>query len=135
MMIMLFYDHFFLSLFPFKLFRFFLYEYVYYSLIPCIIILLYSELCMNIAELEFVALDITGKNDLSYVLDADIHLDVKCLGETIKERNKTTCQDKDKTMIFLHHYLHEGVQTEYLTIKDPQILWINLKERYDHQEI
>ncbi|XP_040940146.1 uncharacterized protein [Gossypium hirsutum] len=37
-------------------------------------------------------------------------------------------------MISLRHHLHEGLKTEYLTVKDPQILWANLKERYDHQK-
>ncbi|KAK8356730.1 hypothetical protein V6Z12_A05G373800 [Gossypium hirsutum] len=71
----------------------------------------------NLTKLEFVALDITGNNYLSWVLDAEIHLDAKGLGETIKEGNE------------------ESLKTEYLTIKDPQILWANLKERYDHQKI
>ncbi|KAK9664875.1 hypothetical protein RND81_14G074500 [Saponaria officinalis] len=88
----------------------------------------------NIAKLEFVALDITGKNYLSWVLDAEIHLDAKGLGETIKEGNKTTSHDKAKAMIFLRHHLHDGLKNEYLTVKDPQILWSNLKERYDHQK-
>ncbi|KAK9734901.1 hypothetical protein RND81_04G170600, partial [Saponaria officinalis] len=84
----------------------------------------------------FVALDITEKNYLSWVLDAEIHLDAKGLCETIKEENKTTSQDKAKAkaMIFLRHHLHDGLKNEYLTIKDPQILWSNLKERYDHQK-
>ncbi|XP_021757914.1 uncharacterized protein LOC110722950 [Chenopodium quinoa] len=88
----------------------------------------------NLVKLEFVALDITGKNYLSWVLDAEIHLDAKGLGETIKEGNKATLQDKAKAMIFLRHHLHEGLKNEYLTVKDPQILWSNLKERYDHQK-
>ncbi|XP_021857945.1 uncharacterized protein [Spinacia oleracea] len=83
----------------------------------------------NLAKLEIVALDITGKNYLSWVLDAEIHLDAKGIGETIKEGNKATCQDKAKAMIFLRHHLHEGLKTEYMTVKDPQILWSNLKER------
>ncbi|KAK9677430.1 hypothetical protein RND81_11G142800 [Saponaria officinalis] len=87
----------------------------------------------NLAKLEFVALDITGKNYLSWMLDAEIHLDAKRLGETIKEGNKTTCQEKAKAMIFLRHHLHEGLKNEYLTVKDPQILWSILKDRYDHQ--
>ncbi|KAK9682553.1 hypothetical protein RND81_10G081800 [Saponaria officinalis] len=37
-------------------------------------------------------------------------------------------------MIFLQHHLHDGLKNEYLTVKDPQILWSNLKERYDHQK-
>ena len=44
----------------------------------------------NLTKLEFVALDIAGKNHLSWVLDAEIHLDAKGLGETIKEGNEAT---------------------------------------------
>ncbi|KAK8337432.1 hypothetical protein V6Z12_A09G185000 [Gossypium hirsutum] len=88
----------------------------------------------NLTKLEFVALDITGNSYLSWVLDAEIHLDAKGLGETIKEGNEESTQDKAKAMIFLRHHLHEGLKTEYLTVKDPQILWANLKERYDHQK-
>ncbi|XP_057251651.1 uncharacterized protein LOC104890901 [Beta vulgaris subsp. vulgaris] len=88
----------------------------------------------NLTKLEFAALDITGKNYLSWVLDAEIHLDAKDLGDTIKEGNKATSQNKAKAMIFLRHHLHEGLKIEYLTVKDPQVLWSNLKERYDHQK-
>ena len=61
----------------------------------------------NLAKLEFVALDITGKNYLSWVLDAEIHLDANGLGDTIKEGNKASTQEKAKAMIFLRHHLHE----------------------------
>ena len=88
----------------------------------------------NLAKLEFVALDITGKNYLSWVLDAEIHLDANGLGDTIKVGNQASSQDKAKSMIFLRHHLHEGLKIEYLTVKDPLILWNNLKERYDHQK-
>jgi hypothetical protein len=54
------------------------------------------------------------------------------LGETIKEENNTSLQDRVKIMIFVRHHLREGLKVEYLTIKDPLILWQNLKERYDH---
>ena len=37
-------------------------------------------------------------------------------------------------MNFLHHNLDEGLKNEYLTIKDPLVLWKNLKEIYDHQK-
>ena len=46
----------------------------------------------NIAKLEFVAHDITGKNFLSWILDAEIHLDANGLGNTIKEKNTTSIQ-------------------------------------------
>ena len=45
------------------------------------------------------------------------------LGETIKEGNTTSSQEKAKVMIFLRHRLHEGLKIEYLTVKDPYKLW------------
>nr|GEV66582.1 uncharacterized protein [Tanacetum cinerariifolium] len=88
----------------------------------------------NLAKLEFLALDITRKNYLSWVLDAEIHLNANGIGDTIKEGNKTSVQDKAKTMIFLRHHLYVALKTEYLTMKDPLMLWKNLKDRYDHQK-
>ncbi|XP_031251667.1 uncharacterized protein LOC116109581 [Pistacia vera] len=88
----------------------------------------------NLTKLEFVALDITGKNYLSWILDAEIHLDAMGLGDIIKEGNESSNQDKAKAMIFLRHHLHEGLKTKYLIVKDPLTLWENLKERYDHQK-
>ena len=41
----------------------------------------------NITKLEFDVLDISSKNYLSWILDAEIHLDVMNLGNTIKEGN------------------------------------------------
>ncbi|KAK9671453.1 hypothetical protein RND81_12G030900 [Saponaria officinalis] len=88
----------------------------------------------NLAKLDFVALDISGNNYLPWVLDADIHLDANGLGKTIKEGNTAIAQNKAKAkaMIFLRHHLCEGEKYEYLTVKDPLILWKNLKKaRYD----
>ena len=41
----------------------------------------------NLTKLEFVAHDISGKNYLSWILNAEIHLDAMNLGATIKEGN------------------------------------------------
>ena len=89
---------------------------------------------LNLTKLEFVALDILGKNYLSWILDAEIHLDAMNLGATIKEGNQASLQDHAKALIFLRHHLHEGFKNEYLMVKDPFTLWSNLKERYDHQK-
>lgn len=35
-------------------------------------------------------------------------------------------------MIFLRHHIDEISKIEYLTVKDPLVLWDNLNERYDH---
>ena len=88
----------------------------------------------NLTKFEFAALDITDKNYLSWVLDAEIHLDAKGLGDTILVGNEASNQDKAKGMIFLRHHLHEGLKAEYLIVKDLLELWTNLKERYDHQK-
>ncbi|KAK8310136.1 hypothetical protein V6Z12_D02G167300 [Gossypium hirsutum] len=85
----------------------------------------------NLAKLEFFTFDITGKNYLSWILDAEIHLDAKSLSETINEGNKTSSQDKAKAIIFLRHHLHEGLKTEYLAVKDPLKTIILLEARYD----
>ena len=44
----------------------------------------------NLAKLGFVALDITGKNYLTWVVDAKIHLEVGNLRETIKDENNAS---------------------------------------------
>ena len=41
----------------------------------------------NLAKLEFVALNISGNNYLSWILDAEIHLDAMGLGNIIMEVN------------------------------------------------
>ncbi|GJY64979.1 hypothetical protein Tco_0466439 [Tanacetum coccineum] len=50
----------------------------------------------NLVKLEFLPLDITGKNYLSWVLDAEIHLDANGIGNMIKKGNETSVQDKAK---------------------------------------
>ncbi|XP_047260558.1 uncharacterized protein LOC124893710 [Capsicum annuum] len=64
----------------------------------------------NLSKLEFVALDISKKNYLSWVLDAEIHLAAKGLSATITLDNATSSQYKAKTMIFLRHHLDEGLK-------------------------
>nr|XP_016447273.1 PREDICTED: uncharacterized protein LOC107772289 [Nicotiana tabacum] len=84
-----------------------------------------------LSKLEFVALDISERNYLSWVLDAKIYFAAKALENTIIQRNETSDQDKANAIIFLRHYLDEGLKTEYLT-RVPFELWSSLKERYDH---
>jgi len=89
----------------------------------------------NLTKLDFEALDISGKNYLAWSLDAEIHLNAEGHGDAIKEGNKTSDQQKAKTMIFLCHHLHQDLKNEYLIVKDPQVLWNSLKERFDHQKM
>ncbi|XP_068338916.1 uncharacterized protein [Pyrus communis] len=64
----------------------------------------------NLAKLDFVALDITGNNYLTWVVDTKIHLEARNLGETIKEENSASSQDWVKVMIFIRHHLDEGLK-------------------------
>ena len=59
----------------------------------------------KLSHLEFNALDISGNNYLSYILDAEIHLDSMDLGDTINAKNNTFQKDKANAMIFLHRHL------------------------------
>ncbi|XP_073119805.1 uncharacterized protein [Henckelia pumila] len=83
----------------------------------------------NITKL---ALDLSEKNYLSWILDAEIHLVSMNLGDTIKG-NKKFQQDRAKALIFLRHHLNDGLKAEYLTVKEPHDLWKSLYERFDHQ--
>ena len=87
----------------------------------------------NLTKLEFVALDISGKKYLSWILDVEIHLTSMNLGETIKEENEESQQNCSKA--FLRHHFHEDLKNEYLIVKDPFTLWNNLKDRFDHQKM
>ena len=44
----------------------------------------------NLTKLEFVVLYISGKNYISWILNAEIHLDAMNLEATIKEGNQAS---------------------------------------------
>ncbi|XP_068307431.1 uncharacterized protein [Pyrus communis] len=67
-------------------------------------------------------------------MDAKIHLEGGNLGDTIKEDTNASFQDRVKAMIFIRRHLDERSKNEYLTVKDPLILWKALKNRYNHQK-
>ena len=60
-------------------------------------------------------------------MDAKIHLDAMNLGNTIKEGNIASQQDRAKSLIFIRHHIDEGLKSEYPTVNDPLILWKILK--------
>ncbi|XP_048443087.1 uncharacterized protein LOC125478700 [Pyrus x bretschneideri] len=88
----------------------------------------------NLSKLDFVALDITEKNNLTWVVDTKIYLEARNLGETIREENSASSQDQAKAMIFIRRHLDEGLKSEYLTVEDPLALWKALKNKYNPQK-
>ncbi|XP_027108616.1 uncharacterized protein [Coffea arabica] len=57
------------------------------------------------------------------------------LGNTIVDENDALNQDRAKVIIFFRRHLDERLKVEYLTVKDPLVLWQDLKERFDHRKI
>ena len=99
---------------------------------------------LNLTKLKFVALEILGKNYLSRILDAEIHLEVMNLGNTLKDGNQAFQQDHAKAMIFIRHHLHEELKNQvpyilkkkkYLTLKRLSTYGKNLKEKYENHKI
>ena len=110
-----------------------LYYYYQFTIIDSNIFI-YLKFCDNVEShiLEFVALEILGNNYLSWILNAEMHLDAMNLRVMTKEENQASLQDDANTLIFLRHHPYEGFKNEYLTVKDPFTLWSYLKERFDH---
>ncbi|KAK4579497.1 hypothetical protein RGQ29_029246 [Quercus rubra] len=67
---------------------------------------------VNFTKLEFVALDVAGKNYLSWITDAKIHLDAMALRDTIENGNQASQNDWAKVMIFIHHHLYEELKNK-----------------------
>ncbi|KAI5330083.1 hypothetical protein L3X38_029480 [Prunus dulcis] len=89
----------------------------------------------NLAKLEFAALDLSGDNYLSWVLDAKFHLRANGLGQTIVDENDVSPEENAKAMIFLRRHIHEALKNEYVVVDEPLVLWKALGERYDHQRM
>ncbi|XP_074362946.1 uncharacterized protein LOC141703288 [Apium graveolens] len=89
----------------------------------------------NLAKLEFLALDVSGDNYLSWVVDAELHLSANGLKDTIESGKTPNVEQNAKAIIFLRHHIHENLKSEYLTVKNPLTLGNNLKYRFDHQKI
>ncbi|CAM8961912.1 unnamed protein product [Rhodiola kirilowii] len=80
----------------------------------------------NLARFEFTALDVSGRNYLTWVVDAELHLASNNLGDTIVEISSAM-------ILLLRHHLHESLKAQYLTVKEPYELRKSLKDRFDHQ--
>ncbi|BBG93593.1 Disease resistance protein CC-NBS-LRR class family [Prunus dulcis] len=89
----------------------------------------------KLAKLEFAALDISGDNYLSWVLDAKIHLRANDLKKIIVDEGDASPEENAKAVIFLHRHIHEALESEYVVVDEPLVLWKALGERYDHQNL
>ncbi|XP_024011242.1 uncharacterized protein LOC112086515 [Eutrema salsugineum] len=88
----------------------------------------------NLAKLEIPALDVSGKNYMSWAVGAKIHLRGNGVLDTIDKSETTSDEKKAKAMIFLLHHIDNSLKEEYITKKNPADLWQSLKDRFDHQK-
>ncbi|KAJ9541053.1 hypothetical protein OSB04_027559 [Centaurea solstitialis] len=88
----------------------------------------------NLTKLEFAALDVNGKNYMSWTIDVKMHLESMGILDTLKEINLCSSQDRAKANIFLRRHVDDMLKFEYLNTNVPSILWKDLRERFDHQK-
>ena len=87
----------------------------------------------KLASLKFAALEMFRDNYMSWVIDARLLLKSEGLYYTIENGAETYEQDKSTAMVIIHHHLHEGLTAQYLTVTEPEVLWQELKDRFDNQ--
>ena len=87
----------------------------------------------NIEKPKFHILEVSGNNYLSWCLNMEMHLQGQDLANAITENETSNAKDRANALnIFIRRHLHESLQTQYLSVRDPQTLWKRLKDRYDH---
>ncbi|XP_020243607.1 uncharacterized protein LOC109821865 [Asparagus officinalis] len=89
----------------------------------------------NITKREFAELAVDSSNYLTWALDVEIYLDSCDLSSTIVVAFQSTSAQKANALIFLRHHLNKNKQNEYLTEKDPVVLWQSLKDLFDQQTL
>jgi hypothetical protein len=91
----------------------------------------------DIAKREFEVLAVDGSNYLTWATDVEIKLDGMSLDHTIVQheagKDEHTKPDKAKALHFLRHHLHPDLKSEYMTERDPLVLWQSLKDCFSQQ--
>jgi hypothetical protein len=91
----------------------------------------------DIAKREFEVLAVDGSNYLTWATDVEIKLDGMSLDHTIVQpeagKDERTKPDKARALHFLRHHLHPNMKSEYMTERDPLVLWQSLKDRFSQQ--
>ncbi|XP_017972807.1 PREDICTED: uncharacterized protein LOC108661337 [Theobroma cacao] len=83
----------------------------------------------NIEKPKFHILEVSGNNYLSWCLDVELHFQGQGLANAIIIDGNANDKDKANVLIFIRRHLYESLKTQYLSVRDPEILWTRLKER------
>ena len=87
----------------------------------------------KLASLKFAALEVSGDNYKSWVIDARLLLKSEGPYYTIENRAEAYEQDKSTVMVIIRQHQHEDLKAQYLTVTEPEVLWQKLKDRFDNQ--
>ncbi|KAL6621237.1 hypothetical protein ACP70R_033669 [Stipagrostis hirtigluma subsp. patula] len=92
----------------------------------------------DLMKREFDVLALNGFNYLAWSLDAEILLASKDLLRMIKpkdDKDKSTPVEQAMALHILRHHLSTTLKNEYMTEKNPKVLWDLLHERFEKMEI
>ena len=64
----------------------------------------------KLASLKFTALEVSGENYMSWVIDARLLLKLEGLYYTIENADDASEQDKSTAMVIIHHHLHKDLK-------------------------
>ena len=89
----------------------------------------------NLNKLDFIALEVSGRNYLKWVQDVKLHLTAKNLRPAIEDETDNPIGEYEKAtaMIFILRHIHDALQTDNLVEQDPRALWVALADHFDHQ--
>ncbi|KAL6646086.1 hypothetical protein ACP70R_017694 [Stipagrostis hirtigluma subsp. patula] len=91
----------------------------------------------DLVKREFDVLALNGSNYLAWSLDAEILLASKHLFRMIKpkdNKDKITPAEQAMELHILRHHLSTTLKNEYMTEKNPKVLWDLLHERFEKIE-
>ncbi|CAO2191817.1 unnamed protein product [Urochloa humidicola] len=90
----------------------------------------------DLVKREITELAPNDSNYLSWSLDAKIVLDGKNLLHAIKPSNdkNVTSAERAQALHFLRHHISSSLKNEYMTERDPIVLWKALHERFEKME-
>jgi len=92
----------------------------------------------DIAKRDFEKLAVDGNNYLTWAIDAENRLEGMKLDHTItpfeEGKDERTKPDKTNALYVIRHHLDPDLKSEYMTEKDPLVLWQSLKDRFSQQQ-
>jgi hypothetical protein len=78
------------------------------------------------------ALSVDGYNYLTCSVDVETYLASQKLEDTLITDNNLTLQKKAKAVFLLKQHMEQPLKSQYMTELNPQLLWDQLKARFDH---